>query len=230
MFLYRTIDKTETVEIYNRSYRAICPDCGNITTFIVDGELTLYDTSDYSDLSGRGKLDIDDLNIELQLNILCRSCRDKNGNKDNCIVENFAIFRLRDAFQRLLDRFDICGISANNWCELSDKPTIVDGRLVNTYSMPSVKYLIPKSKQQMVNSILSTSLADQRMTVGINMVLNVEECDENYTYNSVRFYMDEANVSMIYDPDFDGDYKKFVDNLFIDKIDRLAELVEAATP
>lgn len=230
MFLYKTIDKTESVEIDNRSYRAICPDCGNVTTFIVDGEITLYDTSDFSDLSGRTKNDIDDLSIDIQINMLCRSCRDKNGNRDNCIVENFALFRLKDAFQRLLDRFDICGISSSNWCELSDKPTIIDGRQVNTYSMPSVKYLLPKSKEQIINSILSTSLADPQIAVGIHMVLNVEANDENYTYYSMRFYMDESNVSMLYDPNYDGDYKKFVDNIFIDKIDRLAQLVEAATP
>ena len=229
MFDYKTCS-SDTIGIKNRSYRAICPDCGNVTTFIVDGEITLYDTSDFSDLSGRDKNNIDDLSIDIQISMLCRSCRDKNGNRDNCIVENFALLRLKDAFQRLLDRFDICGISTCNLCELSDKPTIIDGRQVNTYSMPSVKYLLPKSKEQMINSILSTSLADQQMTVGINVVLNVEASDENYTYYGMRFYIDESIVSAIYDPDFDGDYKKFVDNIFIDKIDRLAQLVEAATP
>lgn len=230
MFLYKTIDKTETVEIHNRSYRAICPDCGNITTFIADGEITLYDTSDYSDLSGRNKTDLCDLNIGLQINMLCRSCSDKNGNKDNCIVENFAIFRLKDALQRLLDKFDICGISASNLCELSDRPTIIDGIQVNTYRMPFVKYLLPKSKQQMINPILLAFLTNMQMRVGINVVLSVEIGDEdNCSYYSMKFYINESIVSVLYDPDFDVDYRKFVDNIFIEKIDMLAQLVESST-
>lgn len=229
-FLYRATNEAESLNIYNKSYRAICPDCGNITTFIADTEIMFYDTTENMDTFGRGKTPLSNLDISVSFNILCKSCRDKNGDKDNCILENMALYRLRCAFHRLFDRNENCGMSNFNFCEISDKPTMIAGKQVATYTMPSAKYLIPKDKKSMVDSMLSTFMVDERMTVGIHVVMNIEGEDTNYTYYAIRFYMDESMVSMIYDPSIYHDYKEFVDNLFIEKLDTLARMIEEATP
>lgn len=227
MFNYME-NESASIKINNRSYRAICPDCGNINTFIADGEIVLYDTTDDMHRHGRSGLSLNDIDSNIQINMLCKSCRDRNDNKDNCIIENFAIYRLFSAF----DRFCITnvGMSTNNWCELCKIPKIIDGNVVNPYIMPAVRYIIPKKKKDMIDSILSTIMIDASITEGSYVILDRDTYEDDTAYYSIKFFLDQSSVAAIYDHEKDGDYIKFCNNLFIRKIDRLARLIELATP
>ena len=227
MFNYMKNDSI-SITIRNRSYRAVCPDCGSMNTFIADGEIVLYDTTYDMDRSYRSPLCLSDIDANIQINMLCKTCRNKNGNKDNCIIENFEIYRLFSAF----DRFCICnaGISTNKWCELSKQPEIIDGKAINTYIMPSVRYILPKLKKDMIDSMLSSVMADDSMTEGIYKPLYFNIQEDDTAYYGVDFSLDESVVVKIYDFEKDGDYETFVNHLFIRKIDQLARLIELATP
>lgn len=225
MFDYR-LNKSATVGIKNRSYRAICPDCGGINNFIADGDIVLYDVSTDMASSGRTIIPIDDISIDLQINMLCKSCRDKNGNKDNLVIDNFAIYRMFSA----LNRFDHSGIGNNNWCELCKTPKVIDGQVVNSYVMPSVRYILNKNKKTEMDSILDMALTDPSIVEGTYTVLGCENYEDSTPYYSIELFLDQSSVAMIYDPEKDGDYIKFCNNLFIRKIDRLARLIELATP
>lgn len=226
MFDYKTCSSANiTIGIKNRSYRAICPDCGNINTFIADGEIVLYDTTDDMIIT-HSMLYLDDIDANIQINMLCKSCRDKNDNKDKCIIENFAIYRLLSAFQR----FDYSGVGNSSWCTLSKNPKIIDGKVVNTYTMPSVRYVLTKSKKDIFDNILSTVMADSSITEGAYMILGCDTYEDDTPYYSIEFFIDQFTITHIYDPEKDGDYITFCNNLFIRKIDQLARLIELASP
>ena len=225
MFDYKTCDSI-VIGIKNRSYRAICPDCGSISTFIADGEIVLHETSYDMSIGGRSILDIKDIDVNLQINMLCKQCRNKNDNKDNCIIENFSLYRLLSAFQR----FDYAGIGNSNWCELSKKPKLIEGNVVNTYIMPAVRYVLPKSKKEIFDSILATIMIESSMTEGSYVVLGCDTYEDSTAYYSIEFFIDQTTIGLVYNPENDGDYNTFVNNLFIRKIDELARLIELATP
>lgn len=220
------------VELRNRSFKAVCPNCGNINVFVADGEITLRDISNnVIDRFGKGILSIDDMDISLKINMLCKKCRDKNSNKDNCFIQDYAFNRLLSAFSK----FTTPGIKEYNFCKLCKISKATDGSIVNSYIMPSVSYIIRKSEKDITDSILFTVMNDKSITEDIYVVLNCNTYEDDTKYYGIEFYniefsLDQAFAAIIYDPEKDGDYKVFCDNLFIRKIDQLARLIELAAP
>ena len=212
------------IEIKGRSFSAICPDCGNCTTMVINGDIRITELATKVSMGRTRFKSLDDLDFDFRINMRCKSCYEKHDCEDDCIVENYALIRLLSAF----NNFGHSGMSVNVFCDIAKNPKVVDGNMVMVFTMPAVSYVLPRNIKEDLDSILSTLMVSPDMCEnGSYVVLTRETYTDNTDYYKIEFSLDASMVNLIYDPKIHGrDYKSFVDKMFIRKIDKLAALLE----
>lgn len=214
------------ITMFDRSFMAVCPDCGKFITVKITGDVRVSEL--YSKLShGRERFKLDDLDIDFQVNMKCKSCYENHNCEDNCIIESYAFIRLLDSF----NRFGSAGLSIKSYCELSSTPKNIDGNYAMVFTMPAARYIISEDVKQKIEGILPTMLSYPDMTintsVGRSGFITYEIYSDSTSYYAIEFHMDKNVANLVYDPKKHGkNYKKFIDELFIHKIDTLAALLE----
>lgn len=210
------------LEVRNKSLKIICPNCKKYITVLLDGKINVSELSTRVN-DGRRFDSINDLdlNFSTEFGIKCKSCSEK------CIVEDYAFSRLLSAF----DKFDHCGFSSYKLCEISKTPKIIDGNMSMVFTMPKVSYILPLKLKNYFENILSYLMTTPQMREnGSYIVLCRNTITDHTKYYKLEFYIDKDMINLIYDPDKYGkDYKNYVDRIFINKINQLAELIETVS-